>query len=678
MKKTIIVSAFLVAGMAVTSCGNKAGKTTTVPAIDPANMDLSVAPETDFFRYANGGWMAKHALTDEYSVYGAFTYLTDKNFVQLKEIIDEAAAKQQTAGSASQKIATLYNIAMDSVRLNEQGAEPIREYLATIDGVNDGKSLAAMIARMHRDGISPYFFTYVGADEKNSSMNIPALMQAGLGMGDRDYYIEESESAVRDAYRQYILRVFALAGYDEAQAAEAAEAVMKIENKLAAASYDRVALRDTGRNYHKMSDKEWIESNGMIDWQTYFDTLALPWSEEINVMQIDYFNAAAEALKDVTVDEHKWYLRFNLIDAAAPYLSDEFVDTRFDFFGRVLSGSKELRPRWKRAIGTTNSVLSEVLGQLYVEKHFPASSKEKMIELVGNLQTALSERINSLEWMSDETKARAQEKLAAFHVKIGYPDTWRDYSALEIADDSYWANILRSNRFEMDRVYADAGQPVDKDRWLMAPQDINAYYNPTTNEICFPAGILQPPFFNADADDAVNYGAIGVVIGHEMTHGFDDQGRAYDKDGNLNDWWTPEDAAMFKERADKLVAQFDAVEVAPGVYANGAFTLGENIADQGGLLVARKAYENTLKDGVRPEPIDGLTDVQRFYVGYAGVWAQNIRPEEVLLRTKTDPHALAENRVNITLRNIDDFYEAFGIEEGDAMYVAPEDRVNVW
>ena len=483
---------------------------------------------------------------------------------------------------------------------------------------------------------------------------------------------------IKEAYKNYIRSLFTLAGYSAEQADEAVRAVLKIEDKIARASYSREVLRDSHKNYTKMAGKEWVSTNDLLDWDTYFGTLGLSTDEDLVIKQQDFFRDLTSAMKDVTLDEQKLYLEYNLISAAAPYLSDDFANADFDFFGRTMSGRQELQPRWKRALSTTDSALSEALGQLYVEKYFPASSKEKMSELVANLQAALSERIEELPWMSEETKTRAQEKLAAFRVKIGYPERWRDYSDLDIKNDSYWANIRRSNIFDMNYTLSQAGKPVDKDKWHMSPQTVNAYYNPTTNEICFPAAILQPPFFNADADDAVNYGAIGVVIGHEMTHGFDDQGRNYDKEGNLNDWWTAEDAARFKERTDILVDQFNAVEVAPGVYANGSYTLGENIADQGGLLVSRLAYENSLEGKERPEPIDGYTDAQRFYISYATVWAQNIRPEEILRLTKLDPHSLGKNRVNVTLRNIDDFYTAFDITEGDAMYLAPENRVNVW
>ena len=679
-KNTIIVSALLIAGLAgLTGCGNEK-KSAAVPAINLDNMDLTVLPGEDFYMYCNGGWKKNNPLPAQESRWGVFDKLGDTSLEQVHAIVEEVMATESEPGSIAQKITTMYKLGMDSVKLNAEGAAPIKEQLAQIEAIKDGKELAGMIASMHREGIFPYFYTFVDSDEKNSSMNVFTLYQAGIGMGDRDYYLlqDEDTKAIRAAYEEYIRTMFTLAGYSAEQAEAGMEAVLKIENKIADASYSREVLRDTYRNYNKLTGRAWAKENSMIDWNTYFEALGMAIDDDLVVKQKDFFMDLAKTFKGVTLEEQKLYLAYNLISAAAPFLSDDFVNANFEFYGRAMSGSQEIQPRWKRALSTTDGALSEALGQLYVEKYFPASSKEKMLELVHNLQVALSERINSLAWMSEETKARAQEKLAAFRVKIGYPDQWRDYSALEIKDDNYWENIRRANRFEMDYMLSQAGKPVDKDKWLMSPQTVNAYYNPTTNEICFPAAILQPPFFNPNADDAVNYGAIGVVIGHEMTHGFDDQGRNYDKDGNMNDWWTPEDAARFKERTDILVDQFNAVEVAPGVFANGSFTLGENIADQGGLLVARLAYENSLEGKERPADIDGLTDAQRFYIGYASVWAQNIRPEEILRLTKIDPHSLGVNRVNVTVRNLDDFYTAFGIEEGDAMYLAPEKRVNVW
>lgn len=680
MKKTMIVSVLLIAGIAgLTGCG-KEKKSVATAALDPANMDVSVKPGNDFYRYSNGGWIKNNPLKAEYSRYGIFDKMYNENLEQLRTIVEEAKTMDQTPGGIPQKISTLYQLGMDSVRLNTQGIDPIREHLAQIAAVKDGNEFSKMVATMHKEGIFPYFVTMVDADEKNSAINIAMLNQGGLGMGDRDYYLatDKDTKAIKEAYKIYVQKLFTLAGYDTKEAEKAAHAVLKIEDKIANASYSREVLRDSYKNYNKMTAQEWQKGNNILDWTTYFETLNMPMTNDIVIKQKDFFNDLGVAMADVNLDEQKAYLAYNLINEAAPYLSDELVNANFDFFGRTMTGSEELQPRWKRALTTTDSALSEAIGQLYVEKHFPASSKEKMLELVNNLQGALSERINELAWMSNETKARAQEKLSTFNVKVGYPDTWRDYTALDIKEDSYWANILRSNLFEMDYMFSQAGKPVDKNKWFMSPQTINAYYNPTTNEICFPAGILQPPFFNPEADDAVNYGAIGVVIGHEMTHGFDDQGRNYDKDGNMNDWWTADDAAKFKERTDVLVNQYNAIEVAPSVYANGSFTLGENIADQGGLIVSRLAYENSLKGTERPQAIDGLSDVERFYISYATIWAQSIRPEEILRLTKMDPHSLGEWRVNAALRNIEEFYTTFGVVEGDQMYLAPENRVIVW
>ena len=671
-----VMLAAVVGGM--TGCGGKK-KSAAVPAIDVANMDLTVAPGTDFYRYANGGWMERHPLPADKSRFGSFDQLRDVTLDQIKTILDDLGTKEHLHGTDGQKVGTFYALGMDSVKRNAQGAEPIRVQLGQIMALSNEAEMAGMIATLHKEAIYPYFAFYVDADEMNSSMNMAILYQAGLGMGDRDYYLEsDGDTRIRDAYETLIKNSFTLAGFDAEETATAVKAVMDIEKRIAEASYSREVMRDSYKNYNKMKVSEFAKVNKMIDWNSYFNAVGLEGDWDINVKQKDFYAALEKSLANVSLEDQKYYLAFNLIRDAAPYLSDDFAENSFDFYGRVLSGQEQMQPRWKRVLSTTDSALSEVLGKLYVERYFPASSKEKMVKMIDNLQVALGERINELEWMTDETKAKAQEKLATFYVKVGYPDKWRDYSALDIEDDSYWANVRRSNIFEVDYMMADINKPVDKTRWFMSPQTVNAYYNPTTNEICFPAGILQPPFFNADADDAVNYGAIGVVIGHEMTHGFDDQGRNYDKDGNLNDWWNAVDAERFEERANKLVEQFNAIEVAPGVYANGEYTLGENIADQGGLIVSYLAYENSLKGKSRPESIDGFTDAQRFYIGYAGVWGQNIRPEEILRLTKADVHSLGEYRVNATLRNIDDFYTAFGIVEGQPMWLAPEKRVLVW
>ena len=672
---------FLAAGIvALASCNTPQKEVVKIAAINPANMDTTVAAGTDFYEYACGGWIKNNPLKPEYARFGTFDQLLENNQEQLRVLIEELSATPHEAGSVAGKIGALYAMGLDSTKLNADGVAPIKEELAAINALATKSDVSKMVATLHKEGMAPFFALFVDADEKNSAMNIVQLYQAGIGMGDRDYYLLEDEGSakMRDAYRAYINKLFTLAGSSPEQADAAVDAVMKIEKAIAEISYGREDLRDSQKNYNKLAYEDFKQIESPLDWDVYFESMGLAGLKELDAKQINFYKDMNKALQNTTVDEQKYYLAFNLLSAAAPYLSDDFVDADFEFYGKVMSGKQEQQPRWKRSLNTVNGALREAVGEMYVEKYFPASSKEKMLTLVGNLQTALSERINGLEWMSDTTKAKAQEKLAAFTVKIGYPDKWRDYSGLEIKDDSYWANVRRSNIFDMAYQLADVDKPVDKSRWHMNPQTVNAYYNPTTNEICFPAAILQPPFFNPDADDAVNYGAIGVVIGHEMTHGFDDQGRNYDKDGNLIDWWTAEDAVRFKERADKLVDQYDQIIVIDTLHANGRFTLGENIADHGGLLVAHQAYLNSLKGKETPAPIDGFTNEQRFFLGYATLWGQNIRPEEIRRRTKIDPHSLGKWRVNAALRNIAPFYAAFDIKEGDPMFMAPADRVVIW
>lgn len=672
---------FLAAGIvALASCNTPQKEVVKIAAINPANMDTTVAAGTDFYEYACGGWIKNNPLKPEYARFGTFDQLLENNQEQLRVLIEELSATPHEAGSVAGKIGALYAMGLDSTKLNADGVAPIKEELAAINALATKSDVSKMVATLHKEGMAPFFALFVDADEKNSAMNIVQLYQAGIGMGDRDYYLLEDEGSakMRDAYRAYINKLFTLAGSSPEQADAAVDAVMKIEKAIADISYGREDLRDSQKNYNKLAYEDFKQIESPLDWDVYFESMGLAGLKELDAKQINFYKDMNKALQNTTVDEQKYYLAFNLLSAAAPYLSDDFVDADFEFYGKVMSGKQEQQPRWKRSLNTVNGALGEAVGEMYVEKYFPASSKEKMLTLVGNLQTALSERINGLEWMSDTTKAKAQEKLAAFTVKIGYPDKWRDYSGLEIKDDSYWANVRRSNIFDMAYQLADVDKPVDKSRWHMNPQTVNAYYNPTTNEICFPAAILQPPFFNPDADDAVNYGAIGVVIGHEMTHGFDDQGRNYDKDGNLIDWWTAEDAVRFTERADKLVDQYDQIIVIDTLHANGRFTLGENIADHGGLLVAHQAYLNSLKGKETPAPIDGFTNEQRFFLGNATLWGQNIRPEEIRRRTKIDPHSLGKWRVNAALRNIAPFYAAFDIKEGDPMFMAPVDRVVIW
>ncbi len=667
-----------VAAMALAGCGqdNNPGK----PAIDLANFDNATAPSEDFYQYACGGWMEANPLTPEYARYGIFDQLEKENNEKLKALIEELSSTPQKPGSVGEKIQMMYAMGLDSLKRNSDGAAPVMEQLAAINAVADRKELSAIVGKMHVESSSPFFGFYIGADEKNSTMNLLQFYQGGISMSDRDYYLLEDENTlkIRGAYRKYIDRLFTLAGYNAEEASKAADAVLALETEIAEISVDRATLRDVHKNYNKMPLKEFTSRYDFLDWNEFFKETGISKSTELNAGQIPFFEGLTEILKKTSLEDQKLYLAFKLLNAASSYLSDDFINANFDFYGRALQGKEELQPRWKSSLAVVNRSLAEAFGQMYVEKYFPASSKEKMIEMVANLQTALGERIEALEWMSAETKSKAKEKLGTFIVKVGYPDNWKDYTALEIKNDSYWANICRANVFAHNDMMEDEGQPVDRTEWGMSPQTVNAYYNPTTNEICFPAAILQPPFFNPDADDAVNYGGIGVVIGHEMTHGFDDQGRNYDKDGNLSAWWNKEDEEKFNERAKILVEQYDKIVVLDSLHADGSYTLGENIADQGGLLVSYQAYMNTLKDKGIPADIDGFTYSQRFYIGYANLWAQNLRPQEIMRRTKTDVHSLGKWRVNAALRNIEDFYTAFDIKEGDAMYLAPEERINIW
>ncbi len=667
----------LALAMAAMSCDNK--KEVSTAGIEPANLDKTVSPSADFYQFACGGWMNMHPLTDEYSRFGSFDLLAENNRQQLKGLIEELAAAPSEKGTVARKVGDLYNLAMDSAKLNAEGYFPIESQLKKIAGLTGRQELVKVVAEMTRQGYGPYFGIYVGADDMNSSMNLVQTYQGGLGLGDRDYYLgaDEHNREIRSKYEEHMVRMFELAGWSNMQAREAAAAVMAIETQLATASYEKVKLRDPLANYHKMTVEELEKEIPGVDWKVYFETIGLPGIEELNVAQPEPIREVARIWNNSPLEAQKAYLQWKVINAAAPYLSDEFVAEHFEFNGKVLSGVKEMKPRWKRAVATVDGAMGEAVGQMYVEKYFPAAAKERMVKLVENLQKALGERIKALDWMSEETKARALEKLAAIYVKVGYPDQWRDYSGLEVRNDSYWNNILRSNEFDFDYMLAKAGQPVDKKEWLMTPQTVNAYYNPTTNEICFPAGILQYPFFDMNADDAFNYGAIGVVIGHEMTHGFDDQGRQYDKDGNLKEWWTAEDAENFKARAQVLVDYFDDIEVLPGLYANGQLTLGENIADHGGLQVAYQAFHRATEESPLGKA-EGFTPEQRFFLAYANVWAANIREEQIRFLTQMDVHSLGRWRVNAALPHIEGWYEAFGVREGDPLYLVPEKRASIW
>ncbi len=667
MKKIL----FIVTLALMTSCQNK----TSTPAIDPTNFDETVALNDDFYQHFTGGWQAKNPLKPEYSRYGAFDQLRENNEIRINSLFKEMAEVTAEKGSTTQKISDLYKMGLDSVRLNAEGAAPVADAIAKIMAIGDRKEFTPVIAEMHMSVANPLFVFSLEADLKNSNEYALYIGQCGLMMGNRDYYLDTESEAKREAYRQYLTRLFTIAGVENP--AEGAAAVIRIETALAEKAWSNVELRNMNAQYNPTSKEEFMKRYASIDWNSYFEYMGIPDFETIIVAQPSAVANAANLINKAPIEDLRYYLAARYLNSAASYLSDDFYAASFDFHGRTMSGAQEPRPRWKRAMSVPNGILGEAVGEIYVEKYFPESDKIRMTELVKNLQEALGQHIDALDWMSDETKARAHEKLNTFTVKIGYPDKWKDYSSLEI-DPSipYWANILRANEWGTRDQLAKYGKPVDRAEWFMSPQTVNAYYNPTTNEICFPAAILQPPFYNPTADDAVNYGAIGVVIGHEMTHGFDDQGRAFDKDGNLNNWWTDADSEAFKAKADILVKQFDAIEVLPGMNANGSLSLGENIADQGGLRVSYTALQNALQ-GQSREPIDGFTPEQRFYIAYATLWGQNIRDEEIARLTKVDVHSLGKWRVNATLRNIQSFYDAFGITDGK-MFMPEQERVIIW
>ncbi|MBO5296480.1 MAG: M13 family metallopeptidase [Candidatus Homeothermus sp.] len=644
--------------------------------VDRANLDPSVAPQTDFYDYACGGWMKANPLKPEFARYGTFDELRENNRVQLRELIMNLDTKNAPQGSITQKIGDLYAMGLDSLRLNIEGAQPI---IGDVVAINQTPKSDVMDLLATKIGVDGFFSTGVEADMMNSDIHAMYWSQGGMGLGDRDYYLEDSDNAkkIRDAYRTYIKTLTSLIGYDNAAQQRVADNVMEIETRLAKAAMSREELRNPAATYNPMTLDEIAAKYPNVDLRRYFAKQGITDIESVVIGQPNSLAEVNAILAEASEQAIHDYLTASYISTAADYLSDDFTDAKFKL-SQAVSGVEEPMPRWKRALGVPNALLGEAVGQLYVEKHFPQSSKEKMLTLVGNLKTALGEHINGLTWMSDTTKQRALEKLDAFTVKIGYPDKWRDYTTLKIdRRRSYWDNIKDAIKHEVDYNLSDWGKPVDKTRWYMTPQTVNAYYSPLSNEICFPAGILQAPYFNPDADPAENYGAIGVVIGHEMTHGFDDQGSQFDKEGNFANWWTAADKEKFDSLTSGLADQFDSIVVLGDTHANGRFTLGENIADQGGLRVAYTAYHNSLGDS-EGGVIDGFTPDQRFFLSYANVWAGNIRDEEILLRTKTDPHSLGRWRVNGSLKNIEPFFRAFDIKEGDAMYLAPEKRVIIW
>ena len=649
--------------------------------IDKANMDLSVKPGNDFYRYAAGGWMKSHPLDAEHPMNGAFVDLEEQNQKRIQGLINEFASKPQQKGSLGQKIGSIYNLMMDSVRLNREGAAPLKPYLDKVAAIKNIHEFQYVSSQLDYEGIGAMLFDMgVGADQRNASMNIVAVGQGGLGLGERDYYLNDDEQTVkvREAYKELLTTLFKLVGNDEATAKKKTDAVMAIETRLAKASYGAVKLRDINANYHKMSYLQLITDYPGIDWGNVFLAQGFPAFDAVDLGQPEPIHEVEKILAETPLDDLKAYAESRVISSGTGTLSDDFRAAAFKF-SSVLSGVSQDRPRWKRSVGAVSGVLGEAIGKMYVEKYFPESSKKRMLELVHNLQTALAQRIDEATWMGQATKEQAKDKLQNFIIKIGYPDKWRDYSGLQVDDSlSLYENMRAISRYKTtDYINRKVNKPVDVSEWQMTPQTINAYYNPTTNEICFPAAILQPPFFDPEADDAVNYGGIGGVIGHEMSHGFDDQGCQFDKTGNQRNWWTEADKANFDKRAKVLVESFSKFEVLPGVKVNGELTLGENIGDNGGLNISFRALQNAMKEHPL-EVKDGFTPEQRFFLNWARVWASNASPQVLDYLVKSDPHSPNEARVNAALPNIDAWYKAFNVKKGDKLFLPKNKRAHIW
>ena len=669
MKKSLIV---IMSMLAAAACAPKAGD----PALDLTSLDPSTSPKVDFYQYSTGGWQEKNPLKPEYSRFGSFDAISERTRENLNALFENMTTMEAEKGSVEQKISDLYKMALDSTTRNSLGAEPIQKYIAEIQEVSTRDELATLLGKMNLYGEGGFFGAGVEADLANSDMQVLYLGQGGLGMHDRDYYLKEENKELYEGYKAFLVKVLELAGIPDAP--KVVENNLAVENALAEASWSREQNRDMQAIYNPMSsaqiDKKWPG----LRFGKVCKAAGIEPQEKVIVEQPSYFEALSKLMEKKDLKVLKDYLLCQFISGQCGALDDEFYTASWEFFSHQMAGTTEQQPRWKRAMSVPNSLLGEAVGEMYVDRYFPESSKQKMVALVENLRTALGEHIDALEWMSDETKARAREKLAAFTVKIGYPDKWKDYSTLDIdPEKTYYENLRSASAWYVQDNLQKLGKPTDKTEWGMTPQTVNAYYNPTTNEICFPAAILQKPFFDPDADDPVNYGGIGVVIGHEMSHGFDDQGSMFDANGNMVNWWTAEDKAKFDALGDKLVEQFNEVEVLPGVKANGRFTLGENIGDHGGLSIAFTAMENATK-GTEDPMIDGFTRAQRFYLSYGAIWAQNITDQEKARLTNMDPHSLAKNRVNVSLKNFQTFFDAFDIQEGDPMFRPEEERVHIW
>ena len=669
MKKSLIVMMSL---LSFAACAPKAG----APALDLTDLDTSTSPKTDFYQYATGGWQVKNPLRPEFSRYGSFDAIRERTQENLNALFESMTTLEAKPGSVDQKISDLYKMALDSTTRNSLGAQPILPYIAEIQAVKSKDELATLLGRMNLYGEGGFFGAGVEADLANSDVQVLYLGQGGLGMGDRDYYLLETNKELKEGYKAFLVKALTLAGIQNAQAVM--EQDMVVEDAIAQYSWSREKNRDMQAIYNPMSSEQIAKSWPGIRFGLLCEAAGIPAQDKVIVQQPSYFQELSQFFEKTPLETLKSYLLCQFVSGQCGALSDDFYTASWEFFSHQMAGAQEQQPRWKRAMGVPNSLLGEAVGEMYVSRYFPESSKQKMVALVENLRTALGEHIDNLEWMSDTTKVRAREKLAAFTVKIGYPDKWKDYSTLTIDPaNTYYENLRNASAWYVKDNLSKLGKPTDRTEWGMTPQTVNAYYNPTTNEICFPAAILQKPFFDPEADEPVNYGGIGVVIGHEMSHGFDDQGSMFDAHGNMVNWWTAADKAKFDALGNKLVAQFDEVEVLPGVHANGRYTLGENIGDHGGLSIAFTAMENATAGKEDPK-IDGFTRAQRFYLSYGAIWAQNITDQEKARLTNIDPHSLAVNRVNVSVRNFQTFFDAWDIHEGDAMFRPEAERVHIW
>ncbi len=677
MKQRLDLSLLVSISVLMTAAGVAAA-----PGIRVDNMDRSVSPCADFYEYANGSWLKTTTIPTEYPTWDAFLEIHERNIAITKKILEAAAQDTQAPqGSLRRKVGDFYAVAMDEKAAEAAGVEPLAPFFKAIDDIGSTSQLAAEIGRLHVLDVEAAFAASVGVDDKASDRNIFQLGQGGLGLPDRDYYTKEDDDSkkLRAEYQAHVARMLALLGENAGVAAKHAATIMEIETRLAKASMTVVERRDPERVYHKLSRTQLVKDAPGFDWPAYFTATGVPASErDLLVRQPLFFKELGLMTRAVALADWKTYLRWHLIHSTAAKLSSPFVSENFAFYGKTLSGTPELAPRWKRVSNATDAALGEAVGQLFVEQAFSPRAKGRALELVANLRLALGERIRQLDWMTEPTKTAAQKKLDTFIVKIGYPDKWRDYSKLTITRDSYVLNFLSANRFESERQLAKLGRPVDRSEWQMNAHEVNAYYDPTTNEICFPAGILQPPFFDAEADDAVNYGGIGLVIGHEMTHGFDDQGSQYDAQGNLKNWWTDEDKRAYEARQKIVVEQYDTYAALPDLNVNGKLCLGENIADLGGLKVAFAAYQRSLEGKPHPEPIDGFSAEQRFFLGYAQSWRSHRRPEYQRVLLNTDPHSPPRFRVIGPLSNLPEMQQAFACKEGDAMVRPAGMRPTIW